>query len=171
MQYCSRGSLSDALHRGRLPLPWSLAVAVICQIGAALHYAHTHNIVHGDVKPSNILFGQDGRALLSDFGVASLTGQPARGGTPGYAAPEQAASGPVDRRTDVYGLAAVVIAMLAGEDALWSADPWVMSFPAGVPARVRAILARARDPDPSRRFPSVTDLVGNLAGCWIANRR
>lgn len=165
MQYCPRGSLADALRSRRVALSWPLAVSVVQQIGAALHYAHNQSIIHADVKPSNILFDEDGHALLSDFSIAQLTRTPAFGGTPGYAAPEQAAGYPVDHRTDVYGLAAVVVAMLAGEDALLGFNAWSIPLPPGVPARIREILACAMARDPSRRLPSIMDLVARLTSC------
>src|SRR5439155_1378573 len=104
---------------------------VVREIADALGYAHRRGIVHRDVKPSNILLDEDsGRALLADFGIArvegagesSLTQPGAAIGTPGYMAPEQAASGRVDGRADLHSLAAVAFEALGGGAPAFKAD-------------------------------------------------
>jgi serine/threonine-protein kinase len=110
-----RLSRSVRMHPGE-------AVAYGADIAEALAHAHGRGVVHRDVKPGNVMIGQDGRAQLFDFGIAATTqradgGLPAPGMTSGtlpYMAPEQLAGRPADPATDVYALGAVLYEMLAG---------------------------------------------------------
>ncbi|GAA4818620.1 serine/threonine-protein kinase [Nocardioides caeni] len=115
-------TLSARLSAGALP---PTAVADIgTQVAAALAYAHREGVTHRDVKPSNVLLCDDSRALLSDFGIARLTGdleQHTRTGetigSPAYLAPEQAAGEPITPAADVYSLGLVLLEALTGERA------------------------------------------------------
>jgi serine/threonine protein kinase len=103
---------------GRLPL--RRALRIVSQIGSALDAAHARGLVHRDVKPANILVGDDDRAYLSDFGVVkevASNGTTRTGtfvGTIEYSAPEQIEGRQVDARADVYALACVLYECLAG---------------------------------------------------------
>jgi len=121
-----RESLRDLLdHAGRLPI--SQSIRIVTEIASGLEVAHGVGLVHRDVKPENILLDQDGRALLTDFGIArevpfhrhgnaaqtlAATGLPV--GTPEYMAPEQLRGGAVDQRADIYALGAVLYELLTG---------------------------------------------------------
>ncbi|MDH6112485.1 serine/threonine protein kinase [Kitasatospora sp. MAP12-15] len=106
------------------PFPIDWAVAVAAQICAALSAVHAVPVVHRDLKPSNVMVREDGRVVLLDLGIATaldrdhtrltLTGVPI--GSPSYMAPEQALSGVVDPRTDLYALGCLLHEMLAGEE-------------------------------------------------------
>lgn len=93
---------------------------VIRELGAALVLAHSGGVVHRDIKPSNILLDDNGRAMLTDFGISKLLDQLTVGETlagffsTGYASPEQRAARPTDPRSDVYSLGAVYYHMLSG---------------------------------------------------------
>ncbi len=106
----------------RKRLPETEAVQIITQIAQALHYAHLRQVVHRDVKPDNILVLPDGRAKLTDFGLAKdynndldLTRQASGLGTPNFMAPEQFADAKsVGPRSDVYSLGATLYSAVTG---------------------------------------------------------
>ncbi len=124
MPYMSGGTLSEQIAKNG---PFSLRECLwyLDQIASALDYAHKHNCVHCDVKPANILLDDEGRVVLSDFGIAhmmqteEITGQvvtkapEALMGTPDYISPEQAMGQPLDGRSDVYSLGITLFYLLA----------------------------------------------------------
>ncbi|HET6576984.1 MAG TPA: protein kinase [Gemmatimonadales bacterium] len=152
MPYLRGESLRRRLQREhRLPLPVALGIAR--EVALALDYAHRHGLIHRDVKPENILL-EDGQAVVADFGVAAamevagderLTESGRVVGTPAYMSPEQAGGeGPLDGRSDIYGLGCVLYEMLGGE------PPFTGVTPQGV--MIQQIVApppplRARRPD------------------------
>jgi serine/threonine protein kinase len=126
MPYLSGGTLADHI-KSEGPLSLRVAQSYLKQIADALDYAHTCGCVHCDVKPANILIGDNGQVVLSDFGIvrllegASLSAQQSTKspetlmGTPDYISPEQALGEPLDGRTDIYSLAVTLFFLLAGE--------------------------------------------------------
>jgi serine/threonine protein kinase len=117
MEYVSGKNLKSRLGR---PAPLALALDVVSAVGAALDYARGKGLVHRDVKPANILFTEDNRIVLSDFGIVRLADDDSsltRGviGTPQYMAPEQAVGRDVDGRSDLYSLGVVLYEMLTGK--------------------------------------------------------
>lgn len=148
--------LAACATRGiRLPLDFALHVAHA--VAEALHHAHAARgeggrplgIVHCDVSPSNVFVSRAGEVKLGDFGVARAAGE-GRGraafGKVRYLAPEQLRGEPVDARTDVFGLGAVLHELLTGSPAFPGSDP---------DAVARRILSGARRP-PSADRPEVT---------------
>ena len=160
------------------------ALQLVREMADALEYAHRHGVVHRDVKPENILL-QSGHALVADFGIA-LALQNAGGarltltgitlGTPSYMAPEQAAGNrPIDARTDVYALGAVLHEMLAGESPFAAVsrqqmldksmrEPFVAlgARRADVWPTLEAAVQRALAMDPDDRFPSAASFAAAL---------
>ena len=126
MPYFPGGTLSDYVKREG-PLSLRMAQTYLAQIADALDYAHSCGCVHCDVKPANILLGEDGQVVLSDFGIVrlldgtSLAAQQSMKspdtlmGTPDYISPEQALGEPLDGRSDVYSLGVTLYFLLAGE--------------------------------------------------------
>ena len=116
MEYVAGRSLAERLRDGVVPAPEVLHVAA----AAALDHAHALGVVHRDVKPANVLLGDDGTVRLVDFGIAQAGAHPDRdepwagAGTPAYMAPEQRLGQRAGPHTDVYGLAAVLYEMLTG---------------------------------------------------------
>lgn len=158
-----------------------LAADIAWQIADALHYAHTQNVVHRDVKPSNIMLTAENQALLTDFGVALALDDPVLTqtgyivGTPAYIAPEQAAGKkPIDGRADLYSLGVVLYQMLTGHIPFQGSTPQVLHAhvydpPPSPSAMVKLSVAmetlvlQALAKDATRRFQSGLDLAQALA--------
>ena len=126
MEYLSRGTLSDLLKKG---LELEEALKIIEDISAALHFAHSKGIIHRDVKPENIMFREDGSAVLMDFGIArrkdasdGMTVAGAVIGTPRYMSPEQIGGKDLDGRCDIYSLGIMFYEMLMKEVPYQSED-------------------------------------------------
>jgi predicted Ser/Thr protein kinase len=143
---------------------------------AALAHLHAAGIVHGDVKPANILVGDDGRPLLVDLGIAVLAAEERRGfrGTLGFVAPEVLRGETPGPAADLYGLGATLYACIADRPPFVAPDPAALTYlplvslpappsafrpevPAGLNRLVLALLAR----DPKRR-PSLADVRDQL---------
>src|SRR5207237_5891841 len=103
------------------PLSPREAIELALQVARGLSFAHDQGLVHRDVKPQNVLLDGDGRAKVTDFGIAhavDVDGMTITGtimGTSNYIAPEQARGQPVDEQTDVYSLGCVLYELLTGE--------------------------------------------------------
>jgi eukaryotic-like serine/threonine-protein kinase len=173
MQFAPGGSLDDVLAaRGRLA-PGEV-VAVAAPVADALASAHRRGILHGDVKPANVLFTSDGEPLLSDFGVARTLGGRTSdqvSGTAEYVAPELFDGAHPDPRADVYSLAVVCYQALAGQLPYAGPVPLAVVRAADtgrhlrldslthVPEPLAAVVERAMDRDPERRFASADELA------------
>ncbi|MGH9192882.1 MAG: serine/threonine-protein kinase [Acidimicrobiales bacterium] len=176
MQFAPGGSLDDLLaERGRLA-PGQV-VAVAAPVAGALASAHRRGIVHGDVKPANVLFTSDGEPLLSDFGVARTLGGVTSdqvSGTAEYMAPELLEGAHPDPRADVYSLGVVCYLALAGQPPYAGPVPLAVVRAADtgqhlrleslthVPEPLAEVVERAMDRDPERRFASADELARAL---------
>ncbi|HEX4703891.1 MAG TPA: protein kinase [Pseudonocardiaceae bacterium] len=119
MELVDGPSLRDRLESG--PLSPAETARLGAPLADALAHVHARGIVHRDVKPSNILLGQDGTPRLADFGIALLAGDPRRTaadeiiGTPAYLSPEQISEDTVGPAADIYALGLVLLECLTGE--------------------------------------------------------
>jgi len=116
MEYIAGNTLKGRLGK---PVPYDFALDLVRSVGSALDYAHSKGIIHRDIKPANILFTEDDRIVLSDFGIVRLADNDqslTRGviGTPQYMSPEQALGREVQGTSDLYSLGVVLYEMLAG---------------------------------------------------------
>jgi eukaryotic-like serine/threonine-protein kinase len=116
MEFIDGTPLDRLLEKGTLPLP--RACAWIAHAAEALEAAHTRGVIHGDVKPANILISADGKVKLTDFGMARVakrdTGDSPLLGTPAYWCPEQIMGRPQDARSDIFSLGVVLYEMVTG---------------------------------------------------------
>ena len=181
MQYVPGGSLSA--HKHRLEKNPKRIAGIIEVMARAVHHAHDRGLLHRDIKPGNILMDPGGKLYLTDFGLASrMDGNPfsrsgAALGTVGYMAPEQLGGkrGEITRATDVYGLGAVLYAMLCGRtrhESESDADTYEklsrddVRFPpecqAAIPRDLRTICLKCLERAPSRRYTTADELANDL---------
>ena len=160
------------------------AARLVAEVARAIQHAHDRGILHRDLKPSNILLDEEDRPLVTDFGLAKrsgddsgLTQSGAIVGTPSYMAPEQASghNAAVTALTDVYGLGAVLYALLTGRppfvaDTILGTIEQVRGRPPVPPSRINpsvgrdleTICLRCLEKDPWRRYASAEALADDL---------
>jgi eukaryotic-like serine/threonine-protein kinase len=179
-EYVEGETLKDRIRRlGRLPVAEAVAYAV--EIGRALECAHDHMLVHRDVKPQNVLIDPDGRAKVTDFGIArslEAQGLTATGrvlGTTDYVSPEQALGQEVTAQSDIYSLGIVLYEMLTGE-APFQADtqvavamkhvreplPDVQRRRPEISAALAAVVERSTAKETRNRYATVAEMVHDL---------
>jgi WD40 repeat protein/class 3 adenylate cyclase len=153
-------------RRGSPGLPLSSVLRWAAQAAEALSVLHRHGVVHGDVKPANLILDREGRVVLVDLGSSSVPDGTGPGaGTPGFRAPEVSAGSVPTPASDVYSLAASVFALLTGGPPTGAVPVWAGIDPHGakrLEAGVRAGLAI----DPARRPPTPGALVERLRAGW-----
>jgi serine/threonine protein kinase len=168
LEYVPGGSLRDRLMRGRLPLEEMLRL--VAEVGAGLDTLHRQDLVHRDVKPSNIMLREDGSAALTDFGLAKgaaytvLTRPGQVVGTLDYLAPELVRGEAATPASDVYALGCVAFECLAGKPPF--ADRSLFGVGTAhleddppdppAPADVAWVLLRALEKEPAARPPTAT---------------
>ena len=152
MEFVDGQPLDRVLEKGAIP--YSRACAWAGDIAVALAVAHRKGVIHGDVKPANILITGEGRVKLSDFGMARVfhqhsgTGQLL--GTPAYWCPEQIMGRPQDARSDIFSLGGVLYEMLTGQspfhaDSIQAVCTRVLSSAPLPPSRTNASVPQALD--------------------------
>ncbi len=197
MEYLQGMELSKRLDTGDRFQPDAVAT-IIWKIADALDYAHKNGVIHRDIKPGNIFMVGDQPKLL-DFGIArspnrvpdnSANSEPYTLfrnnllGTPNYMSPEQASGEPVDIRTDVYSLGAVMYEMLAGCKPFKSSDnirllqqiayknpaaPHVLD--AGIPVILSHIVMKAMSKRPEKRYQNAEEMAQDIKRYMVAEKR
>jgi serine/threonine-protein kinase len=129
LEYLPGGTLEERLSEGR-PLADRDTLAISSELAAGLAHAHSRDVVHRDLKPANVLFDEEGRAKLADFGIArmaagegTLTEAGTVLGTAAYISPEQAAGSPASAASDVYSFGVMLYRMLTGRLPFESNNP------------------------------------------------
>jgi serine/threonine-protein kinase len=177
MEFLDGQPLDRILEKGSIPLPKACAWAA--EMASALSVAHRKGVIHGDVKPANMLITDDGRVKLMDFGMARLasrdTGATPLLGTPAYWCPEQIMGKPQDARSDLFSLGVVLYEMVVGKrpfdaDSLQGICGRVLSSTPlppshanpSVPTGFDAVVARCLAKDPATRYATAESLAEDL---------
>jgi class 3 adenylate cyclase/tRNA A-37 threonylcarbamoyl transferase component Bud32/energy-coupling factor transporter ATP-binding protein EcfA2 len=156
--------------RGRPGLAPSSVLAYLAQAAEALTHLHSQDppVIHGDVKPANLILTKGARVKLVDFGLSSAPDAPRRRtGTPGFRAPELAADGAPSRASDVYALAATAFALLTGSPPSGVLPSWEGVDP-GQAAQLEEAIRMGLATDPARRPATPGELVERLRAGWGA---
>jgi len=192
MELVEGETLKDLLGEGALPVPRAVDLAL--QIARGLAAAHGKGIVHRDLKPENVMVSTDGHVKVLDFGIAkqveprrddetsadTMTERTEPGalvGTLSYMSPEQVRGHPVDGRSDLFSLGAVLYEMLSGKRAfrkesasettaailLLEPPVPVASLP-GISPALAQVVGRCLEKEPEKRFASARELIAALAG-------
>jgi serine/threonine-protein kinase len=175
MAYYDGETLAHKISRGLLPVSESVNIAM--QIANGLAAAHARNIVHRDVKPSNVIVTKDGGLKIVDFGLAriaataSATQSITTTGTLPYMAPEQVLGESIDQRSDVWALGVILVQMLTGSHPFLRPNTGAMTFailnqpPAAVDAVIpllQPIVLRALSKQPAHRYAGGREMLVDL---------
>jgi tRNA A-37 threonylcarbamoyl transferase component Bud32 len=182
LEYVEGETLKQRIDRlGRLPVDEAAAYGI--EIGRGLAAAHAQRLIHRDVKPQNVLIDAEGRAKVTDFGIArslesdGLTKTGRVLGTTDYVAPEQAMGQGVDARIDIYSLGVLLYEMLTGE-VPFQADtvvgvamkhvnermPDVQEGRPEISSALAAVIERATAKEPKKRYPDMIAMLADLEG-------
>lgn len=176
MEHCGGGTLGELLARLG-PFETERVVEVGVTVCDALGYAHSRGIIHRDVKPANILVGDDSLLKIGDFGIAKaatgsdITTTGAIIGTVAYISPEYARDRELDARSDLYSLGVVLYELAAGRPPFGEGSdvatalrhvneppPALRSVRAGISRQLEAVVMRALEKDPDKRFSSAREM-------------
>ncbi len=174
------------------PMPWQEAAQLLIPIAHALEYAHDHNVINRDVKPSNILLTEKGQPKLTDFGLVKLleteekthlTTSGTGMGTPDYMAPEQWV-GETTPQSDIYSLGVVLYELITNH------RPFTADTPAGIlikqaqdplppphqyipnlPRKVEAVILKALDKDPKKRYENMRAFANAMEDLLLEEHR
>lgn len=186
MEFLEGQTLKKKIESGRLNI--EEAVGIATQVAQGLSKAHQKEIIHRDIKPANIMLTRDGVSKIVDFGLAKLTGRSVLTkagstlGTLAYMSPEQIRGMPVDWRTDIWALGAVLYEMLSGRPpfrgeyeaavlfSILEEDPEPIGHLApGIPPPLAGIVERALSKDAARRYQKMEEMAADLQSVLGAN--
>ena len=179
MEYVRGQSLREKMSAGAVTM--DEAVELTGQILEALDHAHTSGVVHRDIKPDNVLVGDDGRARLLDFGLAmmagatQLTSEGVAVGTLRYMSPEQTSGRTADTRSDLFSVGSLLYELVTGRPAFDGEHPAALMYKivnepheplsrysSQVDDALERIVARALEKDAERRYQSAADMRAEL---------
>ena len=177
MEFVQGQPLEKVLDRGSVP--FTKACAWSAEVAGALAVAHRKGVIHGDVKPANILITEDERVKLTDFGMARVASRDGKDtplmGSPAYWSPEQIVGKPQDARSDIFSLGVVIYEMVTGRrpfDAeslqgicskILSSTPLPPSQAnPSVPATFNELVGSCLEKDPGKRCASAEALAERL---------
>ena len=185
MEFVEGRTLKDIV-REKGPAPPDAAVDITLQILRAARFAHKRGVVHRDIKPHNVLIDTDGRVRVADFGIAragtsDMTETGSIMGTAQYLSPEQAQGRSVDARSDLYSIGVVLYELLTGQVPFDADSPVTVALmqvneaptppralvPA-IPVALEAIVLRALEKDPARRFADADEFIAALEAGRLA---
>ncbi len=179
MEYLTGRNLKQVV-RDHGALDPALAVDLVMQILKAARFAHRRGIVHRDIKPHNVIVDDEGRAKVTDFGIAragtsDMTETGSIMGTAQYLSPEQAQGHPVDARADLYSIGIVLYELLTGRLPFDAESPVTIALkhvseppltPAelnpAIPPALEAVVLRSLEKDPARRFADADEFAAAL---------
>lgn len=161
-------------------LPVDMVVEVVFKCAKALHYAHSRGVIHRDVKPSNIMYTQDGDVRIIDFGIALVANSEISriegiAGSPSYMSPEQVQGHDLTNRSDLYSLGAVMYELLTGSrpfragnlarlmhQIVYATPAPIHTLRQHVPEELEHVVALAMQKDPEKRYRSGLDFAAAL---------
>jgi tRNA A-37 threonylcarbamoyl transferase component Bud32 len=170
MEFIAGQSLDRLLSEKPRELPLDTALRLSEELAEALDHAHGQGVVHRDMKPANVLVTPEGHAKIADFGIAKVNRAhltlPGRAlGTPAYMSPEQLEGEPVDKRSDLFSLGAILYHMVTGYGPFQgnstttvcfkvaNRDPLrATAFDPDLPPELDSVIARAMAKDPAQRY-------------------
>jgi serine/threonine protein kinase len=176
MEFLEGNTLRNILQQ-RTALPVKEAVDIISQLLSALSHAHSHKVIHRDIKPDNIYILPGGQVKLTDFGIARLTEEAsltADGqifGTPSYMSPEQIVGGALDERTDIFSTGVLLYEMIAGRKPFVGDSVVTITYnimhndPPRIPGisnSLEMVINRAMAKEPIRRYASADEMRRDL---------
>ncbi len=180
MEYVAGTTLKQIIQRDA-PLPTDKIIHIATQIGNAMEFAHTHEIIHRDIKPQNVIITESGEIKVTDFGIARLgssstmTRTGAILGTAHYISPEQAQGGIVGPTSDIYSLGVVMYEMATGELPFRGENPVAVALKHindtalppksvfnGIPDSLEAIIMKAMSKNPQDRYASAKEMNEDL---------
>lgn len=187
MECVAGRSLEEILSTEGASMPVDTALRLIQEVAEALDYGHSQGVVHRDVKPSNIIIGEDGHPKIADFGIAQLnvsdsTRSGRIWGTPAYMSPEQFKGESVDGRSDLFSLGVILYRMLTGHRPFQGNSALTLSlkvvnqdpvpptaFNTGLSPELDCVIARAIAKNPAERYQTGMEMALDLQR--LQNRR
>ncbi|MBI5430064.1 MAG: serine/threonine protein kinase [Nitrosomonadales bacterium] len=183
MEFLQGRELRDIMNESGL-LPVDLVLDIVAQVAQGLAYAHEHDVVHRDVKPSNIMVIRDGHVKITDFGIARMASSSVRTqtgmvlGSPKYMSPEQVMGKSIDQRSDIFSLGVMLYEMLTGQtpfkgenvnaimyQTLNAIPPPPSTLNPAVPEMINFIVAKALAKGVEDRYQNAKDFKDDLRAC------